>query len=74
MDRWNFRWNLEANQEMDDPALAEKLAQMLGDDFSRSLEIDPDQWLRRSRFQRLREWAWGRIDRWLSSLNPGKKS
>jgi phosphatidylserine/phosphatidylglycerophosphate/cardiolipin synthase-like enzyme len=74
LDRWNFRWNLEANQEMDDPVLAEKLANMLRNDFSKSLEVDPGRWLRRSRFQRLSEWVWGQIDRWLTGLNPGDKS
>ena len=74
LDRWNFRWNLEANQEMDDPVLAEELANMFKNDFSSSVEIDPGRWLRRSRFQRLSEWVWGQIDRWLTSLNPGDKS
>ena len=74
LDRWNFRWNLEANQEMDDPVLAEELANMFKNDFSSSVEIDPGRWLRRSRFQRLSEWVWGQIDRWLTGLNPGDKS
>lgn len=67
LDRWNFRWNLEANQEAEDAALAGKVHDMLLKDFGNSNEITYDDWQQRSRLQRLREYLWGRLDRWLTS-------
>jgi phosphatidylserine/phosphatidylglycerophosphate/cardiolipin synthase-like enzyme len=66
MDRWNFRWNLEANQEVEDPSLAKDVQEMLLNDFAHSEEIHYSDWLGRSRLQRLNEWLWGQIDRWLT--------
>ncbi len=67
-DRWNFRWNLEANQEVDDPRFAKSVCAMFEADFSQSIEIDRASWPRRRRLARLREWFWGRVDLWLESL------
>lgn len=66
MDRWNFLWNLEANQEAEDPKLAKDVKKMLSDDFERSEEILYEKWLRRSWLQHLKEWLWGTVDRWLT--------
>jgi len=66
MDRWNFRWNLEANQEAEAPALAADVRKMLSEDFEHSEEIHYKLWLRRSRLQHFKEWLWGTIDRWLT--------
>lgn len=66
-DRWNFRWNLEANQEVDDARFAESVRAMFEADFEKSIEIDRATWPRR-RLGRLREWFWGRVDLWLESL------
>jgi len=71
MDRWNFLWNLEANQETNDPKLAQAMQEMLLRDFEHSEEILYQSWQRRSRLQRLKEWLWGNIDRWLTGLKPG---
>lgn len=67
-DRWNFRWNLEANQEVDDARFAEAVRTMFEADFSNSLEINRATWPRRRWPARLREWFWGRVDLWLESL------
>ncbi len=72
MDRWNFRWNLEANQEVDDHGLANDVQNMLSNDFEHSEEIHYRLWLQRSWLQRLKETLWGRIDRWLTEWRPGK--
>jgi len=72
MDRWNFRWNLEANQEVDDHGLANDVRNMLSNDFEHSEEIHYRLWLQRSWLQRLKETLWGRIDRWLTEWRPGK--
>jgi phosphatidylserine/phosphatidylglycerophosphate/cardiolipin synthase-like enzyme len=80
MDRWNLRWNLEANQEVDDAGFAAEVAQMLRTDFGRSEELDYRQWQRRSILHRLKEWLWGRVDqqlgRWLphGPAGPGKRA
>ena len=66
MDRWNFRWNLEANQEVEGPTLARDVQQMLLNDFECSEEIHYGVWLQRSWWQRWKERLWGKIDRWLA--------
>jgi len=65
IDRWNLRWNLEANQEVSDPGFAEKVAAMFQDDFLVSKEVQLEQWHGRSWYRRLLEWFWGLVDKWL---------
>ncbi len=67
-DRWNLRWNLEANQEVDDPDFAGSVRAMMEADFMESVEIDKEQWQRRRWITRLREHLWGRVDMWLENL------
>lgn len=67
-DRWNLRWNLEANQEVDDPGFAESVRAMFEADLKASVEIDKEQWRRRRWITRLREHLWGRVDLWLENL------
>jgi phosphatidylserine/phosphatidylglycerophosphate/cardiolipin synthase-like enzyme len=59
-DRWSLRWNLEANQQVDDPAFAARLAEQLAEDFAASTEIAAADWQQRPWHQRMREhfWAW----------------
>jgi cardiolipin synthase A/B len=70
MDRWNLRWNLEANQEIFDPGFAAQVGCMLEADFAHSREIRSREWQRRSRPHRLREWLWGKIDSHLAQWRP----
>jgi cardiolipin synthase len=70
-DRWNLRWNLEANQEVDDQRFADAVAVMFETDFSECIEIDLRRWRRRW-FGRLREQLWGKVDMWLESLGRRK--
>jgi len=67
-DRWNLRWNLEANQEVEDPRFAVSVAAMFEDDFRDSLELHLADWQKRSLRERLREHLWGRVDMLLDSL------
>ncbi len=67
-DRWNFRWNLEGNQEVDDPRLADAVRALFERDFGDSLEIRPEDWQRRGLIERAREQFWGRVDLLLESL------
>jgi phosphatidylserine/phosphatidylglycerophosphate/cardiolipin synthase-like enzyme len=62
-DRWNLQWNLEANQEIDDSAMAGEFADLFRTDFSHSVEHLPDEWARRGWYQRTLEWLWQRVER-----------
>lgn len=69
-DRWNVRWNLEANQEILDPLFAEKVRRMFVDDFFESKLIDPNTWKERPFNARVKQAFWHRvgliIDRWIN--------
>jgi phosphatidylserine/phosphatidylglycerophosphate/cardiolipin synthase-like enzyme len=67
-DRWNLRWNLEANQEVDDARFADEVAAMFERDLAVSAEIELVAWRRRGLRARLREHLWGRVDMLLESL------
>jgi cardiolipin synthase len=71
-DRWNLRWNLEANQGVDDQRFADRVKAMFEDDFRESVEIGLSEWLQRPASMRRREWFWGWMDRWLSRLGRGR--
>lgn len=69
LDRWNFRWNLEANQEARDPVLAASVAAMFEDDFAQSVEYSSEAWHRRSVWKRMAEWFWGTVDLWIDRIS-----
>jgi cardiolipin synthase len=64
-DGWNYRWNLEANQEVRDEDLALQVEGMFREEFSQSREISNQEWGRRGWIRRLLEWFWGRVAAWL---------
>ncbi len=66
LDRWNFLWNLEGNQEIDDQGFATELKKMFENDIADCIEIHYENWRRRPWHRRLLEWFWGRVDIWLS--------
>jgi phosphatidylserine/phosphatidylglycerophosphate/cardiolipin synthase-like enzyme len=68
LDRWNLRWNLEANQEVEDAGLAEQVRTMFEADFQQAVEYRYDDWRRRPWYVRWRERWWGRVDMWLEAL------
>ncbi len=65
LDRWSFKWNLEANQEILNPAFAEDAAEVFENDCRQSEELSPRHWARRAWLHRLRERIAGALDRWL---------
>lgn len=65
LDRWSFRWNLEANQEIDGAALASLAAQIFEADCAESEELNRRRWRRRARIDRLQESIAGVLDRLL---------
>lgn len=71
-DRWNLRWNLEANQEIDDVEFAEAAAALFRRDFRDSEEIDYRWWRNRPWHTRLAERFWGAVDRWVDRRAVGK--
>lgn len=73
-DRWNLRWNLEANQEVHDSRFAQTVTAMFEEDFRQSNEIDAARWRRRSWVWRWRERLWGRVDHWLERLGRRRSS
>ncbi len=69
LDRWNLRWNLEGNQEIDDPEFALALKTALEHDLLECKEINLTSWQARPWPRRLLEWFWGRIDAGLTYLS-----
>jgi len=67
-DGWDLRWNLEANQEVEDPEFCTKTLDMLENDFRQSIEIGHDAWLARPWQDRLGEWFWGWVEFWVTRL------
>lgn len=67
-DRWNLRWNLEANQEVHDTMLAHQVKEMFENDFSHSKEFSYQIWQQRSFHQRLLSWFWKQIERFSQKI------
>jgi cardiolipin synthase A/B len=65
LDRWSFKWNLEANQEIDDARFSDVAAAVFEKDCGQSLELDRRRWPRRAWIDRLQERLAGALDRWL---------
>jgi cardiolipin synthase A/B len=65
LDRWSFRWNLEANQEIADARFADATAALFEADFGESREFSRRYWRQRAWLDRLRESVAGALDRQL---------
>jgi phosphatidylserine/phosphatidylglycerophosphate/cardiolipin synthase-like enzyme len=74
MDRWNIRWNLEADQEIDDSAFADITAMMFQTDLANSVEVNYENWCQRSLPRRFSEWSWRKVAVLLEILSFGKIS
>ncbi len=61
-DHWNLRWNLEANQEIEDEAFALRVQTVFAADFDQCQEITLAAWGARPWRDRLLERFFGRID------------
>jgi cardiolipin synthase len=74
LDRWSFRWNLEANQEVADARFADVTAALFERDFRVSRPISRRSWRQRAWLDRLRERIAGaldrRLDRWRKPREP----
>jgi len=69
VDRWNLRWNLEANQEIENSAFAVRTRELFETDFADSEECRLNTWQMRPRYRRVLEWFWGRVARWLENID-----
>jgi cardiolipin synthase A/B len=58
IDKWNLRWNLDANQEIIDASFTESIIEMFQNDFSNSIKIDFSDWKKRSFLRRLKIRFW----------------
>ncbi len=68
LDRWSLRWNLEANQEVNDADFAESVKQLLESDFLESREITYHTWTRRRWHLRFLENFWMSVMVWTEYL------
>lgn len=73
LDRWNYRWNLEANQELFDPELAGQVEALFLNDFTQSREVDYHRWRRRSWSRRLQEHVWFKVSAMVRRLLEKKR-
>lgn len=67
-DSWNLRWNLEANQEVEDHDFCKHTVEMFENDFRQCVEISCDAWLARPWQDRLGEWFWGWVEFWVTRI------
>jgi cardiolipin synthase len=65
LDRWSFKWNLEANQEIDSALFSDIAAAVFEKDCGQSMELDRHRWRSRAWVDRLQERLAGTLDRWL---------
>ncbi len=62
VDRWNLRWNLEGNQEIEDSRFTRDVRELFENDFQECTECLLQNWRSRSLYHRWQEWFWGRIE------------
>jgi phosphatidylserine/phosphatidylglycerophosphate/cardiolipin synthase-like enzyme len=65
LDRWSFKWNLEANQEVQDPGFANAAAAVFESDCAHSQMLSRRNWPQRAWLDRLQERIAGALDRML---------
>jgi phosphatidylserine/phosphatidylglycerophosphate/cardiolipin synthase-like enzyme len=74
LDRWNYRWNLEANQELADAEIADQVQALFEADFVHCLEIGYADWRHRSWIRRLQEGVWSRVSAALAWLTEKRRN
>ena len=58
IDKWNLRWNLDANQEIIDDTFTKSVKDMFQTDFNNSIEITVSEWKKRSLTHKFKIWFW----------------
>jgi cardiolipin synthase len=69
VDRWNLRWNLEGNQEIEDSRFTHDVRELFETDLRDSTECMLQGWRSRSWVGRWQEWFWGRIENLIEKLS-----
>ena len=69
VDRWNLRWNLEGNQEIEDSRFTHDVRELFENDFQECTECLLQNWRLRSLYHRWQEWFWGRIENLLEKFS-----
>ena len=67
-DRWSFRWNLEANQEIVDPDFAEQIRKMLQQDLRHCQQITIQSWKQRNSWTKIVDYLITTLDRWTDPI------
>jgi phosphatidylserine/phosphatidylglycerophosphate/cardiolipin synthase-like enzyme len=62
LDHWNLRWNLEANQEVEEPGFTRQVCDTIASDFELCREITLEAWLERPWYRRALEFVWGFVN------------
>lgn len=68
IDRWNLRWNLDANQEINNREFSSSVVQMFENDFSNSKEITQENWNKRSFYRKLKIYFWSYAIRFADNI------
>lgn len=71
LDRWNQRWNLEANIEIDDLAFTHQMEVMFASDLANAKEIDLEAWKHRPFVKRFKSAFWAYVGSWLERFLSG---
>ncbi len=74
IDRWNFSWNLEANQEIDDPDLLNAAHALFESNIRESREFTCEGWFARPWYRRWQEWFWGLVERWMERRTQNRRN
>jgi cardiolipin synthase len=65
MDFWSFSSNDEVNAVILSKEFAAEMEKMFSDDLAVSQEILPEEWDKRSQYNRMKEWFAHQFKRWL---------
>lgn len=74
LDRWSAKWNLEANQEIQDKDFSNHIYNMFLTDLENTTEITFYDWKKRSLTQKFKVWFWKHMARVIARIGlDGKK-
>ncbi len=68
LDKWNQKFNLELNIEVQSPDLTLQLSDFFEAGFNDAIHISPLLWNNRPALQRIKEWFWSKLAMWLERL------
>ena len=73
LDRWNMRFNHDANIEIQNSNLIEKIDSYIENLLLQSEEIDAEQWHKRPFRIVIREWFWSKVALWIERLSQSTR-